>query len=184
MRYAAFTDPAVLPSCDECLSDMLHILINNSDVQDHRNCTCRTCCNWEYSDQPAWKKAAPRSNNYPETITVQTQTTIGVPENREVGPTVSYIKPHKQTFPWLKHGVDLTLEELTNGNWQAKHGLGYLQSFAISSGDSKTIVEEGMIRNKKRKATELCPFFCFAFNFVLTAPTGVTSIWSFPLIFM
>ena len=155
MRYAAFTDPAVLPSCDECLCDMLHILINNSDVQDHRNRTCRTCCNWEYSDKPAWKKSAPRPNNYPETITVQTQMTIGVPQNREVGPTVLYIKPHEQTFPWLKHGVDLTLEELTNGNWQAKHGLGYLQSFAISSGDSKTIVEEGVIRNKKRKASEL-----------------------------
>ena len=59
-RYAAYTNPAVLPSCDQCLGDMLHSIISDFDEQDTQYRQCRRCCNWEYSERPAWKKAAPR----------------------------------------------------------------------------------------------------------------------------
>ena len=155
MRYAAYTDPAVLPSCDQCLGDMLHSIISDFDGQDGENRQCRKCCNWEYSDRPAWKKCAPRPKNYPETITDESRSSIEVPENREVGPTVQYIKPHEQTFSWLKHGVDLTMAEVSNGNWTKTHGHCYLQSLAVSNVEAKIMIEEAARRKKKRKAREL-----------------------------
>ena len=155
MRYAAFTNSTVLPSCKECLSEMLHSLMSDDIALGNRTRQCRKCCNWEYSDRPAWKKAAPRTAGYPETITDESKSLIGVPENRDVDHTVKYIKPHEQSFSWLKQGVELTMKEISNGNWTATNRHSYLQSLAVSNIEAKKMVAEGTMRSKKRKASEL-----------------------------
>ena len=155
MRYAAFTNPTVLPSCDQCLREMLQSLMSYDDDLGNQTRPCSTCCNWEYSDRPAWIKAAPRPANYPETITNESKALIEVPENRDIGHAVKHIKPQEQSFTWMKQGVDLTVAEISNGNWTATNGHCYLQSLAVSNIIAKVMVAEGTLRNKKRKAKEL-----------------------------
>ena len=47
------------------------------------------------------------------------------------------------------------LAEMSNGDWDAKHGQSYLQSLAVTTLDAKKMVEEGKTQNNKQKASSL-----------------------------
>lgn len=155
-RYAAYGSASDLSPCDDCLAKMVRNVVQNSLILNVDECASRSkCCNWNYKDGSSWKSVSPRPRTYPEKVSEHSKATIGVPDGRDVEPGLTkYIKPHKQDFEWMTAGAELTLKEVSEGNWLLGEADEYLRSFAICTEVADEIKAEGKRRNERRKEIE------------------------------
>mmetsp|Transcript_21899 Transcript_21899/g.33167 ORF Transcript_21899/g.33167 Transcript_21899/m.33167 type:complete len:247 (+) Transcript_21899:179-919(+) len=111
---------------------MVRRLLNKDD--DTLGSVCDKCCNWCYDDRKGWEGAWPVHDSYPDQpLDQELMDAVGVsyPKNREI-PIGTYIKPMKQTFPWLLSGVKLAILALATRLWKKGEFDAYLSTFAVS----------------------------------------------------
>jgi len=153
-RYTAYTDPDVLPACDGCLVKMIRDFNNHSNDGLMEPATnCRHCCNWSYTDGPAWRssRAAAVPRSYPRNVSQGTCERFGIPENRTIGGELTHMPPQEQTFSWLEQGVRVSLEEVSENKWTETQCKEYLKAIGTSGALSDEVIAE----SRKRKADQL-----------------------------
>lgn len=126
-----------MPSCEKCVRRMTRYVLNIKDGKevDNLGSTCDHCCDWSFEDRKAWKGAWPVPDKYPSTpLDKALMDEVGLvwPTNREV-PVGIYIKPMKQTFPWLIAGVKVATLALATRTWNKGETAAYLSTFAVST---------------------------------------------------
>ena len=113
---------------------MINKLLGRGDF-DNDTSECPHCCNWSYSsNRVAWQIAWPVTEKYPDKPIDQTlmeQTNVVWPEGRQV-PFGTYVKPMKQTFPWMLAGVRVAILALAIGVWGIGKTEHYLATFAVN----------------------------------------------------
>ena len=133
-QFAALFDQDVVPSCKECFRKMINKFLGRGDF-DNDTLECPHCCGWSYSsDRDAWQIAWPVTAKYPDKPIDQTlmdQTNVVWPEGKQV-PFGSYVKPMKQTFPWMLAGVRVAILALAIGVWGIGKTEQYLATFAVN----------------------------------------------------
>ena len=114
---------------------MINKLLGRGSDFDNDTSECPDCCNWSYSsNRVAWQFAWPVTEKYPDKPIDQTlmeQTNVVWPEGRQV-PFGTYVKPMKQTFPWMLAGVRVAILALTIGVWGIGKTEHYLATFAVN----------------------------------------------------
>lgn len=133
-QFAALFDPDIVPSCKKCYQKMINELLGRGGF-DNDTSECPHCCGWSYSsDRVAWRIAWPITDKYPDKPidpTLMEQTNVVWPEGRQV-PFGSYVKPMKQTFPWMVAGVRVAILALATCVWGIGKTEQYLATFAVN----------------------------------------------------
>ena len=142
--YAAVFQKMIVPSCSQCYAARVRRVLFG-DTTSLADTNCRHCCDWNYdSERGAWEQAWPVGDDFPtQTIDNDILLAVGVawPSHRKV-PIGTYIKPVKQSFPWMISGVRIALLAYAIGAWPTlKMIRTYLLSFAISSKNVIDVVE-------------------------------------------
>ena len=142
--YAALFKQHLVPSCSQCNAARVRRVLFG-DTTSLADTNCRLCCDWDYdSERGAWEQVWPVGDGFPtQTIDDDILLAVGVawPSHRKI-PIGTYIKPVKQSFPWMISGVRIALLAYAIGAWPTlKQVRMYLLSFAISSKNVIDVVE-------------------------------------------
>jgi hypothetical protein len=132
-QWAARLDNNRMPFCNTCFRKALKIALeDNGDLELPDNILkldCNGCMGWNFECQSNASKYDPVQEKYPST---QSQNNPHLPAPKYRTKDETHIRPVRQSYGWLVHGLRYAFHEHLYGDWNKEHTRVYLSTFAIN----------------------------------------------------